>query len=132
VLLEFDVYKNLAVAANGIYRPLHGVEGSVRFAVLTWEFPVLAKYKFRPSRAMRPFVELGPAFRTDGNFNGPRPSHYGVTGGAGVETRLGKVKISPLVRYTRWAKERAPPSLQSPSDRSTFLNQVQCLVAFSF
>ena len=132
VLLEFEVYKNLVLAANGIYRPLHGTEGSVRFAVLTWEFPVLAKYKFRPSHPLRPFVELGPSFRTDGNFNGPRPSHYGITGGAGLEARVGKVKISPMVRYTRWAKERSPEPPQAPSHRSTFLNQMQCLLAFSF
>jgi hypothetical protein len=128
MLLEFDVDENLAVEANGIYRPLHGSDG-VRFAVLTWEFPVLAKYRFQPFHEMRPFVELGPSFRSDGNFNGPAPSHYGVTGGAGLEARFGKVKISPMVRYTRWAKERSP---QSTSERSMFLNQLQALVAFSF
>lgn len=130
-LLEFGIGESWAVEVNGIYRALHG-RGGPRFAVLTWEFPVLAKYKLRPSQAMRPFVELGPSFRTDGNFNGPRPSHYGITGGAGVEARVGWVKISPMVRYTRWAKERTPDPPQAPSDRSTFLNQVQCLVAFSF
>jgi hypothetical protein len=130
-LLEFGIGESWAVEVNGIYRALHG-RGGPRFAVLTWEFPVLAKYKLRPSRAVRPFVELGPSFRTDGNFNGPRPSHYGVTGGAGVEVRVGWAKISPRVRYTRWAEERTPDPPQSPSDRSTFLNQVQCLVAFSF
>jgi hypothetical protein len=128
MLLEFGVHENLFVEANGIYRPLHGYDGP-RFAVLTWEFPVLAKYKFRPSQALRPFVELGPSFRTDGNFNGPTPSHYGLTAGSGVEARFGKIRISPMVRYTRWAKER---SQQAPSGRSTFLNQVQVLAAVSF
>lgn len=49
---------------------------------------------------------LGPSFRLDGNFNGTVPSHYGVTAGAGVEARLGRIKISSAVRYTRWGRER--------------------------
>lgn len=131
VLLEFGVNEEWAVDLNGIYRALHGYDGQ-RFAVLTWEFPVLAKYKLPPSQAIKPFIELGPSFRTDGNFNGPRPSHYGFTGGAGVEAPVGRVKISPMVRYTRWAKERTPDPPRNPPWRSTFLNQVQVLLAFSF
>src|ERR1019366_8157109 len=50
-LLEFAIYRSLSLEADGIYRPLHArelstLEGDVRFAVLTWEFPVMAKYKF--------------------------------------------------------------------------------------
>lgn len=131
VLLEFALYRELSLEANGIYRPLHAtdlstVEGDLRFAVLTWEFPVMAKYRFRPFRTWRPFVELGPSFRLDGNFNGPMPSHYGVTTGAGVEARLGKLRISPAIRYTRWGQPR------SPQGGGTFRNEVQALVGFAF
>jgi hypothetical protein len=79
IMLELNLYRNLFVEADGIYRALHATDsssgGSVRFAVLTWEFPVLAKYKFRASHRVRPLAELGPSFRLDGNFNGPTPSH---------------------------------------------------------
>jgi len=33
----------------------------------------------------RPFIELGPSFRTAHNKSGTEPSNYGITGGAGVE-----------------------------------------------
>jgi hypothetical protein len=131
ILLEFALHGPLSLEADGIYRPLHAhelgtVEGGLRWAVLTWEFPVLAKYKFPSTRAGRLFVELGPSFRLDGNFNGPMPSHYGVTAGAGLEAHYRKLKISPALRYTRWA----PP--RSPRGGGTFLNQVQPVVALSF
>ena len=133
VTVELELGRSLFLETDGLYRALHATDsssdGRVRFAVLTWEFPVLAKYKFRQSHRARPFVELGPSFRVDGNFNGPTPSHYGVTGGAGVEARLARLKISPAIRYTRWARERSP---QSPFQSSTFLNEVECLVGLSF
>ncbi len=134
ILVEFTLGAGLSVEADGIYRPLHGVDssadGRVRFAVLTWEFPVLLKYRFLSSHRARPFAELGPSFRADGNFNGPTPSHYGVTGGLGVEARLlGRLKISPALRYTRWARERFS---ENPFRTATFLNQAECLVGISF
>ena len=131
-LLEVNLYRGLYVEADGFYRPLHATvlpgplgPGS-RYAVLTWEFPVLAKYKLRPEHRWRPVGELGPSFRLDGNFNGPTPSHYGITAGSGVETRLWKVKISPALHYTRWA----PP--RTLTGGGTFLNEVQALVGVSF
>lgn len=52
--------------------------------VVTWEFPVLAKYRFSEGR-FRPFIEAGPEFRTTGNLNFS-PSRYGGTAGFGIET----------------------------------------------
>jgi hypothetical protein len=83
-LLEFAIHRDLSVEADGIYRALHAtdlatIEGDVRFAVLTWEFPLMAKYRISSFRGGRPFVELGPSFRLSGNLHGPAPSHYGIT-----------------------------------------------------
>jgi hypothetical protein len=75
----------------------------------TWEFPVLAKYRFQLGR-VRPFVEAGPAFRPARNVSGL--SNHGATAAAGVETRLGKLRVAPQLRYTRWARDR---------DRDTYL-----------
>ncbi|MBL8179269.1 MAG: hypothetical protein JNK48_31620, partial [Bryobacterales bacterium] len=109
---------------------ISGREGrDVRWAVLTWEFPVLLKYKLVPQRRLRPFAALGPSFRLDGNFNGPRPSHYGITAAVGAEYKAGPVRLAPAVRYTRWAQERGN---RSPFTPSTFLNQAQILVSFTF
>jgi hypothetical protein len=113
-MLEFQVHGNLAVEADGIYRPLHFTtsgfaEGRIREAILTWEFPVLAKYKFRPERHIRPFAELGPSFRLSGNLHGGVPSPYGITAGSGVEAHVSKVKIAPTLRYTRWEQGAGIP-----------------------
>jgi hypothetical protein len=55
-----------------------------------------------------PFVEAGPSFRLLQDVYGA--ALYGVTAGAGAETRLGRLKIAPGVRFTRWARDdpRAP------------------------
>lgn len=133
--LEFDVLESLSVEVDGLYRPLHArdaiirPDGSrhdgVRFTVLTWEFPLLAKYRFA-LRGLKPFLELGPSLRAAGNLNDANPSHCGITGGAGVEVRLGKLKISPALRYTRWAKDASPQD-----GLRTIPNRAEILVAFS-
>ena len=130
VMLEAPLTKHWSVEADGLYRPLHGTEPEfnrrVRFAHLTWEFPVLAKYRFRDAGRLRPFVEGGPSFRAEGNLNLRSVSHFGATVGAGVETRWWRAKISPMVRYTRWGEG-------DNFDLShTWANQTQLLVSFAF
>jgi hypothetical protein len=130
VMLEAALPKNLAVVANGLYRPLHGSEPEfgrrVRFAHLTWEFPVLLKYRFAGTSRLRPFAEGGPSFRAEGNLNLRRVSHYGATAGAGIEWKLARLKVSPTMRYTRWAGR------DDPTVERTAANQVQLLVSFAF
>jgi hypothetical protein len=103
---QLELRQGLALEIDDIYKPLHAGD----FTVLTWDFPVQAKYhvaKF--GRA--PFVEAGPSFRVAGNFNGYNPSHYGVTVGAGAQTVTRGVRLSTALRYTRWAKDGYPYSL---------------------
>lgn len=133
--LELRIRPAFSLEVDGIYRELHhtwaGVESdgtlnSISPApVVTWEFPVLAKYHFGAGKA-RPFVEAGPSFRTTGNLNFT-PSHFGATAGFGVETRWRGLNIAPLLRYTRWAPDLhtfgQPAGLQ--------LNQLELLVALS-
>jgi hypothetical protein len=137
VSVEVSLPKRLSLEVDGMYRPLHAtdvpvpsyVEGrSVRFATLTWEFPILAKYRFSASGA-RPFVEMGPSFRAIGNLEIAPPSHYGITAGAGVEFAIARLKISPAVRFTRWAPDPAPGDSAAAH---AFLNQAQLLLAVSF
>jgi hypothetical protein len=137
LMIEFEPIKKLFVEFNGLYRPLHLTDESLlsgsgkpvppnigRVTVLTWEFPILAKYKLTTART-KPFFEVGPAFRTSGNLNGANPSKYGATGGAGVEARLGKVRISPAVRYTQWANDQTPAT---PTNR----NQIEAIIGISY
>jgi hypothetical protein len=138
LMIELEPIRKLFIEFNGLYRPLHltdesSLSGSVqpipptrtgRVTVLTWEFPILAKYKLTIART-NPFFEVGPTFRTSGNLNDANPSKYGATGGAGVEAKWGKVRISPTLRYTRWTNDQ---TTASPTNR----NQFEALIGISY
>lgn len=110
--------------------PLHGSEREfshrVRFAHLTWKFPVLLKYRFLTRSRFTAVAEGGPSFRAEGNLNLRPVSHYGATVGAGVETKLGSLRVSPVMRYTRWAGETGGFRAH------TWANQTQVLISFAF
>jgi hypothetical protein len=110
-----NVSHNFRIETDAIYKPLRaGSNDSERFSVLTWQFPVVAKYMFaKHAFGWQPFAEGGPSFRLAGNLNGYNPSHYGVTAGAGVGTTLGGVLLAPALRYTKWTKD--PPPLRLPA-----------------
>lgn len=89
---------------------------------VTWEFPIMAKYRF-PVSPVTPFLEVGPSFRTTGNRN-TEPSHFGVSAGAGFDWQWGALRISPTLRYTRWAHDQR---FTHPSKQ----DQVEALAYFS-
>lgn len=76
------------------------------FRVETFEFPVLAKYRFGVGK-LRLFAEAGPSFRAAGNLNF-YPSHYGASAGVGVEMPWRRLNIALALRYTRWAPDTSP------------------------
>ena len=131
--LRFDPHWSLET--DGLFRQLHMTsaavlaDGSLNSVspspVVTWEFPVLAKYRFGYGR-FKPLVEAGPSFRSAGNLNGTDPSRAGITAGLGLETRWRALKIAPVVRYTRWNRDNV-----SVDEASTQRNQVELLVGFS-
>ena len=132
-MVELGIGSHFSLEVDGLFRPLGytfaGVEpnGSLNSVspatVVTWEFPVLAKYRVA-FHGVRPFVEAGPSFRTTGNLNSANPSHYGVTAGLGVELPVGGFRITPAVRYTRWAAD--PEHVVK-----TVPNQIELVVGFS-
>lgn len=89
---------------------------------VTWQFPVMAKYRF-PVSPVTPFLEAGPSFRTTGNLN-TRPTHFGVSAGAGFDWQWGALRISPTLRYTRWARDSELTVRSKP-------DQVEALVYFT-
>jgi hypothetical protein len=122
---EWSFAGPLSIEADGLYRRLHEHDPFSSFSVVTWEFPVLAKYRFRLSH-LTPFVEAGPSFRATGNLNDIHPSHYGFSAGVGVERQAGRLRIETAVRFTHWAAD-----LESvPSDIRTKTDQLELLVAF--
>ncbi len=109
----------------------------------SWEFPMLLKYRF-PFPAARPFLEVGyaprvihgsisandanlfdvtapqySAYRTSTNW----PMSHGIVIGGGVQFAIGRLRLSPEVRYTRWSNSAISgfyadgPSWQSTQDQ---------------
>jgi hypothetical protein len=123
--IELGLPYHFSAEVDALYRPLrtefvntlNGQRGDpFTGSVATWEFPVLAKYRFgsrlpavRRSRAVVSISAL---------------SNYGASAGVGVEAHLRALKMAPTVRYTHWAAE----SLQS----AVLQNQAELLVGLSF
>lgn len=125
--------RGFQLEADAVYRPIrehytttgvllgkpYAQSGNSPF--VTWQFPVLAKYKLPLpllGYKLRPFVEAGPSFRIPDSV-----THFGFTAGAGVSAHLGPVNIAPAVRYTRW---QADPFGQIKA------NEANLLVGFTF
>jgi hypothetical protein len=146
--IEFRLPGGFAIEVDGLYRRIgnsysSGVSGSVispgtSFVSIApypsffidrqrgnyWEFPVIAKYYFRPrSASWQPFIGTGWALRTIGfhenssetlvDANGN--SHFqtfqsntrsdlgvGAVAAAGVRFRVGRLAFTPEIRYIYW------------------------------
>lgn len=119
--IEVDaLYRRLGYEYNQFAGP--GSPTSTRTVANSWEFPVLGKYAIWGGPA-RPFIDAGANFRhisgVDQIRNGisalnipvnPVPefnkdNDIGFVFGGGVEFKLGHVRITPELRYTRWGSE---------------------------
>jgi hypothetical protein len=152
---EFHLYKNFKLEVDGLYRRvgfstsgLYGSTGSNFYqntGANEWEIPALIKTDFKVWR-IRPFVDVGASLRhissiTNNQFLPGLPSgiigdnvdglhnrnSYGGVAGIGISFKYGPVKLSPEVRYTRWANE----SFQT-NGLHTNLDQGDFLLGISF
>jgi hypothetical protein len=149
--VEFDVlYKRLGF--GDLNNSVALIYAYTNASANSWEFPILAKYRMRLIRRVRPYVDVGPSFRmvssvSDstvtiieqgyGYASGPvhssgephldRRSKAGVAVGLGIALRVGILHISPEARYTRWRADQYPdPYLHSNQ------NQVDVLLGITF
>lgn len=133
--LELRWSQHVALVVEALYKPLH-YEDAVRFqdgvvvgsapaTVVTWQFPLLARYQFSLGK-FQPFVEAGPSFRATGNLNRADPSHFGVSAGFGLAADWRRLRIAPAVRYTRWAEDGPKVDVRTKPD------QVELLVRLGY
>jgi hypothetical protein len=135
-MLELRLPAHLSVEIDCLYHelgftsvviaPVGPPSSSFSASVITWEFPVLAKYRFSLP-LVKPFIEGGPSFRGSTHLYATSPSNHGFAIGAGVEIPVWKLKIAPQIRYLRWAEDG--PALQYLP--STKPNQIELLVSLS-
>jgi hypothetical protein len=99
-----------------------------------WELPVLLKYKIG-GQHFQPFLDLGGSFNRVVHIEGMniaelRHRHTkGIAIGAGVERRLGLLRIAPEVRFTHWADRNF--GVRDAPLRSN-LTQAEFLIGFEF
>jgi hypothetical protein len=133
-VMEIAIPKQLSIEIGALYRPLNarditvlsnGVTRETDFTVLTWEFPLLAKYKL-PILKSKPFLELGPSLRASGNLNGANPSRYGITTGIGMELHQRGIAVAPTLRFTHWAIDSRTNGM------ATHPNQVELVFGVRF
>ena len=96
----------------------------------SWEFPFLLK-KSLSFPVIKPFVEAGYAPRAMEQSFDSGPSH-GIVIGGGIQFGIGRLRLSPAVRYTRWSN--APYLLVFADGPSISLtqNQVDILLGISW
>src|SRR5260370_37269701 len=96
-------------------------------AVRAWEFPVMLKYTLPTAQSdgrLRPFLEAGPSFRTQQDAMATEPSQFGVSVDIGAALHLGRIRIAPTVRYTRWERESIYPKYATKPAQIEFLTSV--------
>ena len=128
--VELKLPAGFALEAEALYES--GLFSSVATGGSTWQFPVMAKYKFG-NGLVRPYAEGGIAFSHITDLaNIPELNHrsnFGIVLGGGLEIHALFLRITPEVRYNGWALQ----NIQSPlglfqSNR----NQAAFLVGFGF
>lgn len=131
---ELRLPLGFAVEVDGLYRSaefqssLAGVPVST-VSANSWEVPYLAKWRF-PIPVLKPFLVGGGAWRTFTDLPanvGASSNGYG--GGAGLELRLARLRLSGEVRYFRW---QAPETTTIPSSFRLSRNQGQVLFGIMF
>lgn len=157
---EFDVlYKRLGYDLNFTPQPaVPVVQEHTWTTANSWEFPLLGRYRLPRFASITPRILAGVSFRavsgastagqcepvasqysqlcaTTAPAQNPDPhlsarSSFGGTFGAGVEKRIGPLRLAPELRYTRWRADAG--SSGSPFDLRSNPNQLDLLLGVTF
>jgi len=143
--IEFDaLYRHFSYAN---YEPFASSTIITIGSSSNWEFPLVAKYRFR-SKTVRPYVEAGVAWDAISglkntasetpcsvvceNTNYPpsveTKSTAGVVVGGGIDIHAFVIHVTPEIRFTRWAQQY----FSLDDDLHSGQNQVEFLVGVTF
>jgi opacity protein-like surface antigen len=160
-MVELRLPYGLGVEFNVLYRhfgytsfsSISGITNTItdaRTSSNAWEFPLVAKYKFKGVPLVRPYVEAGVSWNSLGGLSQTvtktianitntssttappelnKKTTRGFALGAGVDIKVLFIHIMPEVRYTRWgAKQFIDPGGLLNSNR----NQGEFLIGITF
>ena len=150
-VLDIRLPLGLGIEIGALYKRFDQQAGQVQEATPTalsapfsksgqsWEFPVAAQYRFLAAPVVKPYVEAGVSFNRLSGVLGPiralasrtsfvqpesrSESRKGVLLGAGIEIKLPFLRVTPGLRYVRYAETQS----WIPS-----ANAVDFLVGFTF
>jgi hypothetical protein len=131
---ELRLPLGFAVEVDGLYRSAEFQQTLAGIPVTavkanSWEVPYLAKWRF-PIPVLKPFLVAGGSYRTFTSLPGNTgSSNHGYGGGAGLELRIARLRLSGEVRYFRW---EAPEVTAIPSPFTLSRNQGQVLFGLMF
>lgn len=154
--VEFHLPARFSIEVDALYKRLGyqyeatGPTVSATTVANSWEFPLLVKFEILPG-PVRPFVDVGASVRhlsgikqirqtisgatfntvtidNPAEFN--KKNDFGLTFGGGIAFKMGRVRISPEIRYTRWGGE----NLRDPIHAllRTNRNQGDFILGFTF
>ena len=135
-MAELNLPLGLSVEADALYRPLNLTIDNRTLPLSNnhfstdlnaWEFPILGKYHFLHTPVVKPYVEAGPVFRAVGS-QGSHLANDGFAAGGGVDLKVLLVRVTPEIRYSRWAADSKAGFPIPPSNR----NQAEFLIGVSF
>jgi len=144
--IEFDVlYRHFGYSSFSSTSGITATITDARTSASAWEFPLVAKYKFKGAPLVHPFVEAGVSWDklsgltqavtttvasviNSSSTSNPAALNQDITRGfvlgGGVDIKALVIHIVPEIRYTRWgAKHFIDPSglLNSNQNQGEFL-----------
>jgi hypothetical protein len=144
-MASLNLPMGFAIEGNALYKrvgyslDLSGPvgEGVVDSRSGAWEFPVLLKsYPLGRNPLIQPFLSAGLNFRSvrlalpGGDSERTRSS--GLVLAVGARNGMGRIKIAPEIRYTRWRDSVVLLPLPGTSGPRLNANQVEFLVGITF
>ena len=139
---ELHLPFGFSVEVDALYRRLSYdsfTEGSLispaaQFATTgsDWQFPILAKYRFKQRPFLRPFVDGGVTYRhvSFSRLSIGNPNTAGVSVGGGIEFKFLFLRLSPEIRYTYFPTEAFGTAIFY--NIGTTSNQADFLVGLTF
>jgi opacity protein-like surface antigen len=143
--VEVDaLYRHFSFGSSGVVNILNATFTTSDTSGGAWEFPILAKYRFK-GKLLRPFVDAGVSWdklsglsqtitrvvanvantsTTSDPFELHTDTSRGFVLGGGLDVKVLLIHISPEVRFTRWgAKHFIDPNglLNSKQNQAEFL-----------